>query len=65
MDSLITVKKEQVHCVYENKPINFTFDSKFALGILSVVSVAKVILSTSLLYMGDAGFPGRFPPPAK
>lgn len=30
LDSLITVKEEQVHCVYEGKPINFTVDDLFA-----------------------------------
>ena len=30
LDSLITVKDEQVHCVYEGKPLNFTLDGLFA-----------------------------------
>jgi CMP-N-acetylneuraminic acid synthetase len=30
LDSLFTVKKEQVHSVYENKPINFEERGKFA-----------------------------------
>jgi CMP-N-acetylneuraminic acid synthetase len=30
VDSLITVKDEQVHCVYEGKPINFTLEGLFA-----------------------------------
>ncbi|MBM3251191.1 MAG: hypothetical protein FJZ11_00215 [Candidatus Omnitrophica bacterium] len=29
-DSLMTVKNEQVHCVYKDKPINFNFDEIFA-----------------------------------
>jgi len=28
-DSLITVKKEQVHCVLDEKPINFSLEGKF------------------------------------
>ena len=31
LDSLFTVKEEQIQCVYENKPINFTEQDKFAL----------------------------------
>ncbi|SVD20665.1 uncharacterized protein METZ01_LOCUS373519, partial [marine metagenome] len=31
LDSLFTVKKEQVQCVYENQPINFDERDKFAL----------------------------------
>ena len=31
LDSLFTVKKEQVQCVYENQPINFDEHDKFAL----------------------------------
>ena len=30
LDTLITVKNEQVHCVYENSPINFSLDGLFA-----------------------------------
>ncbi len=30
LDSLITVKDEQVHCVYENHPVNFVAEEKFA-----------------------------------
>ena len=30
LDSLFTVKEEQVQCVYENKPINFDEQDKFA-----------------------------------
>lgn len=30
LDSLITVKNEQVHCIYNNKPINFKKDNMFA-----------------------------------
>ena len=30
LDSLITVKNEHVHVVYENKPINFSIEGKFA-----------------------------------
>lgn len=30
LDSLITVKEEQVHCVYEKEPVNFSFEGKFA-----------------------------------
>jgi len=30
LDSLITVKNEQVHCVYEGKPVNFRVDEVFA-----------------------------------
>lgn len=30
LDSLITVKDEQVHCVYKTKPINFKMDDVFA-----------------------------------
>lgn len=29
-DSLITVKKEQVHCVYEGRPVNFDLEEIFA-----------------------------------
>jgi CMP-N-acetylneuraminic acid synthetase len=29
-DSLITVKNEQVHCVMDNQPVNFSFDGQFA-----------------------------------
>lgn len=29
-DSLITVKNEQVHCLYEGKPVNFGLDEVFA-----------------------------------
>lgn len=30
LDSLITVKNEQVHCVYKNKPVNFRLKEVFA-----------------------------------
>ena len=30
LDSLITVKEEQVHCVYQGKPVNFEESGKFA-----------------------------------
>jgi CMP-N-acetylneuraminic acid synthetase len=30
LDSLITVKNEQLHCVYESKPLNFTPNGLFA-----------------------------------
>ena len=30
LDSLITVKEEQVHCVYRGRPVNFTARGKFA-----------------------------------
>lgn len=30
LDSLMTVKEEQVHCVYKGKPVNFKFDEIFA-----------------------------------
>ena len=30
LDTLITVKNEQVHCVYEGKPVNFVRDELFA-----------------------------------
>ena len=30
LDSLVTVKEEQVHCVYRNRPINFTLRGRFA-----------------------------------
>jgi CMP-N-acetylneuraminic acid synthetase len=30
LDSLITVQNEQVHCVYQGKPINFKVDGSFA-----------------------------------
>ena len=30
LDSLITVKDEQVHCVYKGRPVNFNFDEIFA-----------------------------------
>lgn len=30
LDSLITVKNEQVHCVYQNEPVNFGTDEVFA-----------------------------------
>lgn len=30
LDSLMTVKDEQVHCVYKDKPVNFTMDEIFA-----------------------------------
>jgi len=30
LDSLITIKNEQVHCVYQNKPLNFNQDEIFA-----------------------------------
>jgi len=30
LDSLITVKEEQVHCIYKGKPINFKYDDIFA-----------------------------------
>ncbi len=30
LDTLITVKNEQVHCIYEGTPINFKIDEKFA-----------------------------------
>lgn len=30
LDSLITVKNEQVHCIYEGKPINFQLEECFA-----------------------------------
>ena len=30
LDSLITVKEEQVHCVYQGKPVNFKESGKFA-----------------------------------
>lgn len=30
LDSLITVKNEQVHCVYQNRPVNFAVDEAFA-----------------------------------
>ncbi len=30
LDSLITVKNEQVHCVYGGKPVNFTIEGLFA-----------------------------------
>lgn len=30
LDSLITVKDEQVHCVYQGKPVNFTPEGLFA-----------------------------------
>lgn len=29
-DSLITTVSEQVHCLYENMPVNFNFEEKFA-----------------------------------
>jgi CMP-N-acetylneuraminic acid synthetase len=31
LDSLFTVKKEQIQCVYENLPVNFDAEGKFAL----------------------------------
>lgn len=30
LDSLITVKEEQVHCIYQGRPINFTEEGLFA-----------------------------------
>lgn len=30
LDSLITSYKEQVHCMYQNRPLNFSFDGLFA-----------------------------------
>ena len=30
LDSLITVKDEQVHCVYQGEPVNFTLEGLFA-----------------------------------
>ena len=30
LDSLITVKDEKVHCVYQDKPVNFTLEGQFA-----------------------------------
>lgn len=30
LDSLITVKNEQVHCVFKGKPVNFDYDGIFA-----------------------------------
>ena len=30
LDSLITVKNEQVHCAYQDEPLNFTVDGLFA-----------------------------------
>ena len=30
LDTLITVKNEQVHCIFRDKPINFTLDEVFA-----------------------------------
>jgi len=30
LDSLITVKNEQVHCIYNEKPINFSFNEIFS-----------------------------------
>ena len=30
LDSLITVKDEQVHCVYQDKPVNFELQERFA-----------------------------------
>ncbi len=30
LDSLVTVKNEQIHCLYDNKPINFRYDEIFA-----------------------------------
>jgi len=30
LDSLITVKKEQVHCIYNDVPVNFSFDEIFS-----------------------------------
>jgi len=31
LDSLFTVKKEQIQCIYHNRPVNFDNDVKFAL----------------------------------
>ena len=30
LDSLVTVKDEQIHCVYQGKPLNFTVEGLFA-----------------------------------
>lgn len=30
LDSLITVKEEQVHCVHDGEPVNFSYEGKFA-----------------------------------
>ena len=30
LDSLITVKNEQVHCIYDGEPVNFTLEDLFA-----------------------------------
>ena len=30
LDSLVTVKDEQIHCVYKGKPVNFKLAGKFA-----------------------------------
>jgi len=30
LDSLFTIKREQVHCIHNDDPVNFSFDEKFA-----------------------------------
>ena len=62
LDSLFTVKKEQIQCIFQDRPVNFDDDAKFALtqGLEPVYPFVPFIMmwrsSTFLEAMTECGY---------
>lgn len=69
LDSLITVEKKQVHCLYEGRPLNFSIDDQFAKTqdleavypfVYSVMMWRSSVFLSSYQEKGSALFCGNF-----